>query len=206
MAAPTGTAIELYRKVGEGGQLSGLDSRLLALVAEAGGRISGEELSEKLGGSISPARCLQRVREILKSQDILSITEQKSLLLLDVIRLRDILFDRVEGTETRITKHGDLVDVESSPAWANALVRLLREWRTTIDSMRSDIDGDQLLIREAHAKIMLDAIETVFLAFITRLDRHFQNYKEPPTRSQMEEMLEDALPLGFQALERKTAA
>jgi DNA-binding Lrp family transcriptional regulator len=202
-----GKELALYSPVGSGGELSGLDARLLDIVAEAGGRISGEEIAKKLNvESMTPARCAQRVREILKSQDLLSQVEQKALILLDFIKVRDMLFDRIEGTETRITKHGDVIEVESSPGLFNTMVRMLKEWRLLIESMRQDVDSETVKIRAAHARIMMDAIVEMFEEFIRLLEQFFIDKDRLPTRIEMNEMMEEAMPFGFQALERKTAA
>lgn len=202
MATEPGKELALYSPVGSGGELSGLDARLLQIVAEHGGRISGEELSKRLGiESMTPARCTQRVREILKSQDTLSQVEQKALILLDFIKVRDMLFERIEGTETRITKHGDTIEVESSPGLFNSMIRLLKEWRVLIESMRNDVDTETVKIREAHAKIMMDAISVMFKQLFIRLSEHGF---EIPTALSME-LMEEAMGLGFQELEKKTS-
>lgn len=201
MADTPGTELALYSPVGSGGELSGLDARLLAIVADAGGRISSEEISKQLGiPSMTPARCGQRVREILRSQDLLSQVEQKALILLDFIKVRDLLFDRIEGTETRITKHGDVIDVESSPGLFNSMIRLLKEWRVLIESMSQDVDSESLKIRKAHANAMLEAISLIFKHLFTRLGE--EGYEIPTVLSM--ELMEEAMALGFESLEKRT--
>jgi len=167
-------------------------------------RKTAEQMYEELGSpvSLSPARCAARVREIIKSQDLLSVNEQKALLLLDFIRLRDILFDRVEGTESRMTKSGDIVEVDSAPAWANALVRLLKEWRGTIDSMKADIDSEELLIRRAHAEIMVQAMRLSFERLMLELEK--AGFEIP--RDLAEQIIEESIPIGFQSLEKRISA
>lgn len=202
-----GKSIELYRAPGEGGELSGLDARLLEIVAEAGGRISGEEMAKKLNVStMTPARCLQRAKEILQSQDLFSLTEQKALILLDVIRLRDILFERVEGTDTKLDRDGRVVDLTAAPAWSSALIRLLREWRSIIDSMKVEIDSDQLQIRQAHADIMMEAITLIFENFLRALDKFVEVNGRAPSRLEANDIMEESLPIGFNVIEHRTAA
>jgi len=201
MGTDASKQVDLYAPVGSGGELSGLDDHLLSIVAEAGGRISGEEISKQLGvPSMTPARCTQRVREILRSQDILSQLDQKALILRDLVKIRDLLFDRIEGTETRITKQGDVIEVESSPGLFNSVIRLLKEWRSLIESMRSDVDGETIVIRQAHAKIMNDAIGLMFKHLMTRLS---EEGFDVPTRLSME-LMEEAMALGFQSIESRT--
>lgn len=194
-----GLELELYRPVGGDGGLSGLDARLLEFAAK---RMTGEEMAAELGiEQMTPARCLQRVREILKAQNALSRNEQKALLLLDLVRARDTLFDRIEGTETKITKRGDVVDVESDPRHMSNLIRLLREWRGIIDSMQEDIDSSQVKITKAYADMMMRALEVVFRRMLARLAEEGFEIPEDLAR----DLIEELLPLGFQALEEKIA-
>jgi len=204
MAKP-GTEIMLYHRVGDGGELSGWDARLLQMAAE---RKTMEQMYEELGrpSGVSPARLGQRVREILNSQDWLSITDQKALLLLDFVKLRDVLWERLNGIEEKFNKHGDLIEVSAGSGWAQAFIRLLREWRGLLESMSADIDSDRLMIREAHAKIMIDALWVMFERFVLRLEAYFAEYKRLPTRVEMNDMLEDVMPYAFESLEEKTAS
>lgn len=198
MVNTSGMELEIYKRVGEGDGLSGLDSRLLDLAAQ---RMTPEEIAAELSlDGITPARVAQRIREILKSQDWLSIAEQKGLILLDVIKLRDILFERVEGTETRFTKDGQIVEVESGAAYFQAMIRLLKEWRDIIQSLQLDVDADTLKVRQAHAKIMGRAIESTFKAYNATLRTH--GYDIPPEVAML--AMEDALPVAFRSLEADT--
>lgn len=189
--------IALVNRVGEGGQISGLDKQLLKMAAQ---RYTAEQMSEELGGAIDPARCAQRVREIIKSQDILSVTEQKALLLLDMVELRDILFDRVKESDIAIDRNGDSIEIGSDPRHAANLIRLLREFRTLIESSQAEITSAQVMIREAHAQIMLAAIDVVFERFLLRLEQAGHELDRAVAMQAMEE----AMPLAFQALEKKT--
>lgn len=199
----TGTAMELFQAVGDGGQISGLDQRLLDLVAKTP-NTTPEELSEALGvPSMTPARCAARVREIIKSRDWLSQTEKKSLLLDDLIRLRDIVFERLEGTEVKFDRHGDAIEVESSSAWANTMVRLLREWRQVIESMQHDVESADIKIRRAHAEIMLAAIEVMFERMLLRLEAALE-VKIP--RDLANSIMEEVMPIGFTSLDSRTTA
>lgn len=195
----------LYSPIGEGGKLSGFDERLLEMASE---RKSGEQMYAELGSppSLSPARCLQRVREILKAQDYLSRADQKALLLLDFIKLRDVLWEKINGEEMKLTRNGDLVEVSAPPAWASILVRVLREWRNTIDSMRDDVEGEQDLIRTGQATLVLQAITVMFDRYQLREERYFELHKALPSADERRTMFEEVIPLGFQALETKAAA
>jgi hypothetical protein len=191
--------VALYRAVGEGGELSMLDKELLKLAAK---RLSPEEIVKEGGLSavLTPARAAQRIREILHSQDFLSLTEQKSLLLLDFVDLRDKLWERIDGTETRLTKHGDTIEVDSDPRHITNLIRLLKEWRGLVESMQTDIDSDSIKIRDAHASIMMAAMSVMFDRFLGKLEA--AGYGVP--KAQAMEMWEEVMPLGFASLEKRT--
>lgn len=193
--------VDLYSAPGEGGKLSGLDTRLLELVA-ANPRITPEALAEELGvESMTPARCAQRVREILKAQDWLSISEQRALLLNDLIRLRDILFDRLEGTETKIGRDGELIEVGSSPAWANALVRTIKEWNSVIKEMQKVVDEDRDTLRRVHADIMEVGIRLIFEKLCMEIaDRYDID------RNGLDSIMEEAMPYGFTAIRKRVKA
>jgi hypothetical protein len=192
--------LDIYRPVGEDGELSGLDDRLLTLAAQ---HLSPEQIAQQINiQGVTPLRVSQRIREILKSQDWLSASQQKSLLLLDLVRLRDILFDRVEGTETKITKHGEVLEVESDSRHASNLIRLLREWRSVIESMQKDIDSEKVTINRAYATVMIEAINVMFQRFILRLEQ--SGVKLPPERELMD-LMEEVMPLGMQTLESKVS-
>lgn len=193
------TDAALYSPLGEGGQLSGLDEQLLEMARK---RMTAEQMYEELGSpsGMSPARCLQRVREIVRAQDYLSLTEQKALLLLDFIKLRDILFDRIEGTEIKINRHGDEIEVESSPGWANALVRVLKEWNKVIESMSADVEQGRSTIQRQHADLFMGAISVMFDRYNLRLE---QAGATLPAASDLAEIWEEVMPLGFKSLTDK---
>lgn len=195
-----GDEIRLYNAIGQGGQLSGFDMQLLEMAAD---RLTGEEMWEKLGepDALSPARCIQRVKEIVRAQDYLSRHEQKALLLLDFIKLRDALWERIDdGNESRITKNGDVVDVGLGASYYNALTRVLKEWRTTIESMAKDVDNEEVSIRQVYADAMMAAISVMFDRFMGRLEKHFALYKELPDAADARTMFEEVMPLGFTAI------
>lgn len=197
--------VQIYSPMGQGGSMTGLDKKLLEFASQ---RMSGEAMYEELGSppGLSPARCIQRVKEIVQATDYLDEVEQMSLLLLDFVRLRDILWERLEGTETKITKTGEIIEVESAPAWANALVRVLKEWRVTISAMQKAVGDGQMSVSKAHAKMMMEAISVMFDRYQLRLEQHFAQYKTLPTLEERRAIFEEVMPLGFAAIEQKTAA
>lgn len=187
----------LYTRVGEGGSLSILDKKLLELAAQ---RKTPEEMVEDIGvGGLTPARAAQRVREILTSQDFLSELEQKRLILLDMVELRDQLWERINGGDEVITKHGELVSVSADAKhYANA-IRLLTEWRKLIESMHKDVNASTVGIREAHAEIMMQAFSVMFDRFLHKLD--VAGVSVPRLKAM--EIMEEIMPLGFAALRER---
>lgn len=198
--------VEMYRPIGEGGALSGFDEKILEYAAK---RMSPDQMYVELGSpeTLSPARILQRIREIMQSVDYLSVVEQKSLLLLDFVKLRDMLWDRIsEGTETKMTKSGDVIDVGLDAAFYNAMTRMLKEWRATIESMQKDVDEGARAVSHAHAEIMMAAISVMFDRFIHRLEQHHDLYKTLPSAAEMRDLFEEVMPLGFAKIEQRDAA
>ena len=202
MAPSQPNEVSIYAAVGSGGELSGLDDQLLKIVAAAGGHISGEEISRELNiSSMTPMRCVQRIREILKSQDILSQSDQKALILRDFVSLRDKLFEQINDGDEVITKGGDVVNVATSAGYYNAMIRLLKEWSALITSMRTDIQQETVLIRQAHAKIMMGAIEVMFDSMMDGLKD--QGYDIPHALGM--QLLEEAMPKVFQSIDKRTS-
>jgi hypothetical protein len=139
---------------------------------------------------------VQRVREIIKAQDLLSVAEQKSLILLDIIKVRDLIMERLGGYETKIGRDGIGVEVETGAPMYNAMIRLFKEWRSLIDSIRDDVDAGNVQIRQAHADIMMEALMAMF--------RHYSNRLESAgivvPQALALELLEEVAPIGFNAL------
>ena len=184
-------------------RLSILDDRLLDMAAD---RKSFEQMYEELGrpDNMSPASIGTRVRTLLAAYQ-LDAVEQKALLLRDLVRLRDIIFNQLEDDGIRIDKDGELVGGGPDAAWANAMVRVLKEWRSTIESMQKDLDGDRQSIREAHAQIMLQAITVMFDRFVGRLEEanrdEFSGITFTGSRAALMAIMGEVMPLGFQHLQ-----
>lgn len=179
--------------------LSILDDRLLDMAAE---RKSFEQMYEELGepDGTSPAKLGSRVRTLLAAYQ-LDAVEQKALLLRDLVRLRGIIFDQLEGDGIRIDADGELIGNEIAPAWASAMVRLLKEWRSTIESMQDDLAADRQSIREAHAQIMLQAITVMFERFVLRLEEadkdEFSGVTFKASKAALMNLFGEVMPLGF---------
>jgi len=184
-------------------RLSIMDDRLLEMAAK---RYSFEKMYEELGEppGTNAAALGTRVRKLLAAFT-LDAVEQKALLLRDLVRLRDIIFDQLENDGLHVNDSGELVGKEVAPAWASAMVRLLKEWRSTIESMQTDLDGDRQSIREAHAQIMFQAITVMFDRFVARLEEadrdEFSGVTFKASRASLMTLMGEVLPLGFQDLQ-----
>jgi hypothetical protein len=210
VAAPNPTQVAAYmadleKRVGEAGELSGLDRRLLEM---ASARFNGEMMSGQLGGALSPERCLQRVREILKSVDWLSLVEQKQLVLLDLVELRDILFKIIRdqgGFKSVPDGNGGYLEVwaEGDPRWTQNLIRALDSMRKIIDSAKLELDGAEIKIRRSHAMAMTDSIELGLRRYTSMIEAKYGI--TIPTEESME-MMADAMSVAWKALEARTAS
>lgn len=193
--------LTIYAPIGEGGQLSGFDEKLIEMATR---RLTAEQMYEALGNppSMTPARCFQRVREILKAQTRFSALEQQALLLNDFVKLRDVLWERIEGTETKITKNGDVIEVESGVGYFNAMARVLREWSRLMTEMQKNVDDGATTITQQDATLMMQVISIMFDRYHGMLEREGVKL---PDANRRREMFEEIMPLGFQVLQERVA-
>lgn len=188
-------ALGIYSPMGEQ-SLSGLDGRLLTLASE-NPNISAEELAEKLGiESITPARARQMLRELLKGS-ALDDAMRMRLMLFDLIKLRDMLFEKVEGTEIRVDRRGNEIEVDADPRHASNLIRLLETYRKTILDIQTFTDAAENKLRSQDAKRMAQGYAFAIERLLRRLVEH--GYEIPEKLAM--ELAEECLALAFQYLE-----
>lgn len=189
------SADELTRPVGADGKLSMLDKRLLKMASL---RLSPAEMAERMNGIITPAAAAQRVREILSAWDYLSIVEQKALILMDLIELKDILMDRVRQEGGMVEgKNGELVYSFGDPRWASAVTKVLSEMGKLITQEQANVDAERQGVRRAHAMVMVRAIEQTFDRFARDLRAEFPSVPE----ARMRGVLEEAIPIAVAAID-----
>lgn len=188
---------DLTRAVGADGELSATDKKLLTFAKQ---NLSPTEMAEQLGFGFTPERCVQRVREILRSHDYLSQVERRALILLDMIELKEILLDHVrnEGGEIVNRQTGETYYSFGDPRWSGNLVKLLSEMNKLIASDKQDIDAARIKLRRRHASIMLQAIDLCFRLFIRKLPTIGVDVEE----SALLEILEQVLPTAIAAVEQ----
>lgn len=190
---------DLSKPVGAADGLSVTDRRLLALARR---NLSPEEISEELGGLISPARAAQRIREILRSHDWLSIEEQQGLLLLDMIELKEILLEHVreEGGLIEDPRSGGTYYSFGDPRWSANLIRLLGEMSKMILAARTDVESIKTTLRRKHAAVMTQAIQVTFAIVARGVTSRTRDLDE----RDMIELLEEALPKAVAIVEANT--
>lgn len=197
--------LAIYRPVGEGGSLSALDERLLQVMG-SNPLTTPEQLAEQVGFGLSPARAAARVHEIMVSQDWLSKTEQKALMLMDLIRLRDVVWEQVEAGGVRVYDEDGLPKrIEADPRWSQTLVRVFREWRNLIESMQADVASEKSMVRDAHAAIMIGALEVMFQRFLLRVEKAQAEGRTLGERD-YRDLMEEVIPLGFASITEKRNA
>lgn len=182
---------DLNSVVGASGELSMLDKKLLAMASK---RLTPSDMSERLNGILDPASCAQRVREILRAWDWLSIVEQRALILMDMIELKDILMDRVrqEGGEVE-DRDGNITWSFGDPRWASAVTKLLSEMNKLITQEQTGIDADRQGLRRAHAMVMVRATEQAFDHMARSLRAEYPQVPEARMRLALEESVPIAI-------------
>lgn len=189
------SAEELNEVVGAGGVLSMLDKKLLKYASQ---RLTPIEMADRLDNIISPPQAAQRVREILRSWDWLSITDQKALVMMDLVELKEILLNRVRG-EGGIVEDGDGGRIYSygDPRWAAALTKVLTQMEKMIVNTQADLDAERGGIRRAHAMVFVRAVEMAF----DRLSRQLREEFPQVPESRMRHAIEDAVPLAIASID-----
>lgn len=189
---------DLAKVVGADGELSGTDRKLLAFAKK---NYTPEEMAEELGFGFTPARCLSRVREILRSHDYLDQVERRGLILLDMIDLKEILMDHVrnEGGDVTNERTGETYYSFGDPRWAATLVKLLAEMNKLISADKSQLDVARAKLRRKHAALMMQAIDLTFRLFTRKLVAAGATLDE----GVMLEILEEVLPAAIALVEQQ---
>lgn len=186
---PRASRAELTKRVGEEGELSGLDARLLQMAAAGK---SPQEMGEDTG--MSAARAAQRVREILASRDWLSNLEREILFMQEMIDLKVQIQDLVKRYSEANFLHG------MDPRWATTLQKILSDLMKVIDVRSKRVAEQRVTIRSAHAKLVTAVIEKAFKLLVHELRERNQEVDEMVYR----DALEEALPRAFEMLAEHT--
>lgn len=188
--------IALTQGVGADGELSGLDKRLLEMAAEG---MSANEMSAQLG--IAPARAAQRVREILREKDFLSILEQEAIAIMELNRLKSFLWEVVErsGPHMETDEDGRDIVVLGDPRWAATLNKTIDSISRIVNGRRASNDLDRAKIRNSTAQLMYSAIELTFNNLLFQLRAEYPEVDELKIRN----MVEDALPRAVAEIEAR---
>lgn len=179
--------------------LSVLDKKILEAAAQ---NKSPEEIAALAG--TTPERAAQRVREILKTRDWLSIIERKQLLMNDFYDLRAYLVDMMEADRNPNEQYdikGHPFIPPSDPRWAANMNVLLKELRRIIEADEKVVKRDVDTIHQAQANLMVRAIGIAFNRMVTQLTEHY-----PELDPQIAyDLMESALPHAMSTVEDRVA-
>lgn len=191
--------------VGEDGELSGLDKRIIKM---ANSNMSLQEMADELGGSIRPERIGQRLREIIRSRgNVLSAVEKQLLLLDEMIELKDIIMDRVrsEGGYRQDREDGPEYYIMGDPRWSANAIRLFKELRESVLVVHELAEKTKKSLNAKDANTMFRAIEVAFERFAFRVDERVNDGFEKLTYDLMLEIVEEVLPLALAKIEEATS-
>lgn len=213
----TGIQRDLTRQVAGGGELSGLDKKLLELASR---NMSPDEIGKEL--NLKPARAAQRIREILRERDWLSLNEQEAMLMQDLIDLKNFLTTtmhkdqamQIAAAENAAAEAREDADFGLSrnyeqrvqeltlgdPRWAANLKGVLAEIGKILNGRRKIVESDRLMIRNSTAILMAAAIEMSFKNLVYQVREEYPEVDELKMRN----MIEQSLPRAFQAIEERT--
>lgn len=120
---------------------SKLDSRLIRGAAK---RMSPEELSEYVNGQLTPAQCVVRIKDYLKSIDFLTEVEQRKFYLLQA----------AEFLESMRSDVMDMGDSKARTTYLGTLKLLVDSSAKTIESLDDVVNT----LSARHAQFFTDAI------------------------------------------------
>lgn len=120
---------------------------------------SPEEISALTNGLISPAKAAQRVKDILASRDWLDHIQRKQLLIDDLSELKDMLYEKAI-----VFKNLDAAD---------HLIKVLNTMQMVIAEDKVDLSVALTQIRQAHAQMMLSAINLALERSLLELEKRY---------------------------------
>lgn len=166
--------------------LSGFDQNLLELSAKG---MSLQEISDEIGGVMTPADVHVRVRQIVGARSWLGYLEKQSIILLGIMELVD---------HTRAVVFGRHKDAEDNPvfgsaSWAdllrklwNDVARMTREYQVDAEKIRTDLT-------QAQSRMMIDAIDRAFVVLMRQLKTKHPDIDEAWVRAEMGVALSEAI-------------
>jgi len=155
------------------------------IIAGAASRKSLKEISKDLGGKISPEQVGVELEKLLNSTDYLSEAQEQRLLFLDMMRLKDLLFERAQGFG------------EEAAASYGPLVRMLKLLDDTMQRVNNVVDDKVLRIQRAHADVMIQAINLTAEKMLFELHKRYPEVE----REELQEILQMSLPAAVSSIE-----
>lgn len=183
----TKTDLAELRSVGDE-QITSLDRKLLEAAAS---NKSPDEIGEEFG--IPPIQAANRIKDILRRRDWLSLVERKALLHDQLVKLRDYVQQQMDdqlALEPYETARGTVVFPQADPRWAEQMRKIIGDMNSQIDAQGSENNEQMNKIRRAHAKLMIGAISLAFDLHAIDMHKRYPEIDEKVLR----ESLELALP------------
>lgn len=192
----------LLAKVGQGGSgMSAADKKILDAASRG---LSPEEIAEEIGMGLTALRAGQRVREILKARDWLSVVERKMLLMDQVTDLREYINDQMQADKeghTSIDGRGREIYIPSDPRWAQNMIALLKEVARIIEVDSKNLSDEVSTIRDAHAHLMVEAIDLAFQQLVFAIRKEYPDVQT----TDLYRFVEAAMPKAIELVESRTA-
>lgn len=189
--------------VGEGGEMSSMDKRLLEIAAKYNGNISAADLAAEAGFNIAPARAAQRLREILNTRDWLSIENKIALQVEDIVDLKQYIREKMrldDGEREIFHERGGTEVSLGDPRWTANMTKVLALLGTQLDKALARQKDAKAKISSGNAAIMVSALDRAMSKWLFRMQDLYPEIDEGIAR----DALEDALTAAFQVVDEQT--
>lgn len=157
-----------------------VDRKLLHAATDG---LSPKEMSQAVGGIVTPEQAAQRVRDLLESRNWLTFFEQEQLLMES---LNEIISGMRQWTDSGSVQH------------IKATLQAIKMKQDQLQRNRIDPETAANIIREGQARIMLSAIQVMMVAAADELARRYN----VPT-SEVHDIFIVELPKAVDAVERR---
>lgn len=155
------------------------------LIKGAAAHKSWNEISKLTNGVIKPAEAAVRIEEILDGRDPLSDAQYKSLLIDDMMQVKDFLMAKA-------------LDFNNMDA-VKPLISILTQLDKTLAAEKFDMGKAMNEISRAHAGLMLQGISITLERSFLELEKRYPNVK----KSELTEIFQVAMPDAIREIESR---